>query len=206
MLLPILFLLAASAMSDDSVSKAIKSYEKLSTYSVTLRSKRSSSSQIIRYYYKKPGFVLMEFVKPHRGAVLVYNPETKEARLWPFSAMNSFFITLSPDSRLIKSPTGHTVDKSDIGELLTIAKRLQDNGKAEVLRIEGVAGRKANLIEIEGDGDFTVDGIHRYHLWLEQKTSLPLKASSFDLEGNLLEEVLMEDLEVDVKLDEGLFR
>lgn len=206
MLLPTLFLLAASSISDDSISKAIKSYEKLSTYSVTLRSIRSSSSQIIRYYYKKPGFVRMEFVNPHRGAVLIYNPETKEARLWPFSAMNSFFITLSPDSRLIKSPTGHTVDKSDIGELLTTAKRLQDNGKAEVLRIEGVAGRKANLIEIEGYGDFAVDGIHRYHLWLEQKTSLPLKASSFDLEGNLIEEVLMEDLEVDVKLDEGLFR
>lgn len=45
----------------------------------------------------------------------------------------------------------------------------------------------------------------QYLLWLDRKTSLPIKASSYDKNGGLIEEVLMDDLETNVELPESLF-
>lgn len=65
--------------SDDIIRHAIEHYETVETYVVTLPSvKHGHLSEEIRYYYKKPGYVRMEFITLHKGAVLVYNPETKK--------------------------------------------------------------------------------------------------------------------------------
>ncbi len=200
-----IFLLALASAVADPVSTAIDSYNNVNSYRVTLRSKSANSSEVIRYNYKKPGFVRMEFIKPHNGAVLVYNPINKKAKLRPFGLLKPFILTLSPDSSLIKSPTGHRVDASDIGELLKTVKRLQEMGMTEILGDEAIGERASMKIKVEGVNDHTVDGIHRYLLWLDRKTSLPIKASSYDKNGGLIEEVLMDDLETNVELPESLF-
>lgn len=71
--------------TDDIIQRAIENYQTVDTYVATLRSvKDGHVSEEIKYYYKKPGFVRMEFITPHKGAVLVYNPETNKVRLRPF--------------------------------------------------------------------------------------------------------------------------
>lgn len=205
MLTSLILFLAITSVSPDPVNAAIESYIVVESYQVTLRSRSGDSSEVIRYYYKKPGFVRMEFIKPHKGAVLVYNPSRNEVRLKPFGILNSLVLTLSPDNRLVKSPKGHRVDKSDIGELLKTVRRLQNNGKTEILTDEDVGGRPATLIKVEGNGEFSVDHIHRYHLWLEKKTSMPIKASSYDVSGELIEEVLMYDLEINPRFEGDFF-
>lgn len=112
-----------AAITQDPISIAIENYKGVESYSVTLRSRNDEDfSEIIRYYYKKPGFVRIELIKPYKGAILIYSPFTKEVRLRPFSFWKSFVLTLSPDNRLVKSSRGHRIDASDIGELLRTAK------------------------------------------------------------------------------------
>lgn len=204
-MLAILFMLAASTSSDDPLLKALKSFNGLKTYKVTLRSGESTSPETIRYYYKKPGKVRMEFIEPHKGVVLVYDPVKKEARIWPFQSIKSFSVGLSPENRLIMSPTGHTVDKSDIGDLLKTAKKLQAEGIVRIIGEEVIGGRKSTLIEVRGNRDVSVEGVHIFHIWMDGKMFLPIKAASFDLKGSLIEEVLMDDLTVDVEIDDSLF-
>src|SRR4030067_2570709 len=122
----------------DPVAAAIDSYTSVVSYRVTLRSSSEVSHEVIRYYYKRPGFVGREFTKPHNGAVIVYNPLKREARLRPFPWMNSFILTLSPENRLIKDPRGHMLDKSDIGVLLKAVMELQKMGKTEILKDEAI--------------------------------------------------------------------
>ena len=205
MLSLILVLISATSLSGGLVHSAMESYKNVETYQVTLKSRSSASSEIIRYYYKKPGFVKMEFIMPHNGAILVYNPSTNKVRLRPFPFLKSFILTLSPDSKLIRSAKGHTVDASDIGALLKTAKMLQDRGETEILGDNDVDSRPAVLINIKGEGDFAVDGIHQYFLWFDKNTSLPIKAASYDVKGELLEEVLMNDLEINVEFPEDFF-
>lgn len=199
------FFLLTLMPSQDIISTAIENYNSVESYSVTLRSRSNDSSEEIRYYYKKPGFVRMEFIKPYRGAMLVYSPSKKEARLRPFGFLKSFILTLSPDNSLIKSSKGHRVDESDIGALLKIVKKLQSNGKTEISGEESVGNRPVMVVSVKGEKDFTINGIHRYMLWLDKKSFLPLKVAAYNMKGELMEEVAMDDLMINIGITEDLF-
>lgn len=113
--------------------------------------------------------------------------------------------TLDPDNRLIKSSGGHRIDESDIGALLKSVSLLQKNGKTLVLGEEFVGNRLAVKLDIKGEGGFIVNGLNAYHLWLDRENSLPIKAASFDLDGRLIEEIIMDDLEINVVLPDSFF-
>lgn len=204
MIAALLVLASLGADSIDPIGAAIERYRTVESYQVTLRSSYGDQSDIIRYFYKKPGFVRMDFVQPHKGAVLIYSPLTKEVRLWPFGR-RFFSLTLSPKNRLVLSPTGHRVDRSDIGVLLDNVKTLQRNGRTTVLGEEIVVGKKTTRLVVAGTGAFVVDNVHQYDLWLDSVTLLPLKAVSRDLKDEIIETVEMDDLNVNVKLGNELF-
>lgn len=201
-----IFMLSPSTAYQDPLDAALASYKKVISYRVTLRSRSESSSEIIRYFFKKPGFVRMEFVEPHKGAVLVYNPEKKEARLRPFGFMKPLVLTLKPDNPLITSSRGHRVDASDIGALLETAKLLQEKGRIKTVGRVEAAGKTAVLVAIEGEGNKVVSGtIHRCLLWLDPETLLPVRTLTYDARGSLVEDVTMEDLEINIALPDSLF-
>ncbi len=191
--------------SQDIISTSIESYNSVESYSVTLRSRSDDSSEEMRYYYKKPGFVRMEFTRPHKGAILIYDPSKKEARLRPFGFFKSFILTLSPDNSLIKSSKGHRVDESDISALLKVVKRLQSGGETKVSGEESVGNRPVVVVSVKGERDFTVNGIHRYILWFDKKMFLPLKVAAYDIQGTLIEEVIMDDLQINIGITEDFF-
>lgn len=190
----------------DPVAVAVESYGRVETYSVTLDARSEAGGEKIRYYFKKPGYVRMEFIEPHNGAVLVYDPVAKEVLLRPFGFLKSLVMRLSPQHWLVRSSGGHTVDESDLGALFKRVVALQKGGHTAVLHEEEVGGRMTAVVSVEGADNTAVDGFHRYLLWLDVKSNLPLKVISYDLSGRKLEEVTMADLEVDVRFPEDFFR
>ena len=66
----------------------------------------------------------MDFVKPHKGAALVYRPHTGKVQLSPFGFGKFLILTMKPTAKLMLSPSGHRVDESDIGALLENAQSL----------------------------------------------------------------------------------
>jgi outer membrane lipoprotein-sorting protein len=201
----LLLLLALPLAAADPVTAALERFTAVKTYQVTLRSTSGGEREIIRYYYKKPGFIRMEFKSPHRGAVLVYDPKKKKVRIRPFGMMEPFVLTLDPDNRLVRSSQGHCVDESDLGALLRRVLMLKEKGTAVTDGKEILKGRAAMRVVITGREGMAVDGIHRYRLWLDAASRLPLKVVAYAASGEVLEEVLMDDLAVDVPLPERLF-
>jgi outer membrane lipoprotein-sorting protein len=148
----------------------------------------------------------MEFVRPHKGAVLVFNPLTKKARLRPFGFLKPFVLTLDPGNSLITSPQGRRVDASDLGTFLKTVKSLAEKGKTGVKGNEKVGGMDAVIVEVTGAKGMTVaGGVHRYLLWLDAQTLLPLKTRSFDSDDNMIEDVVMDDLDINVPIPDSLF-
>jgi outer membrane lipoprotein-sorting protein len=188
----------------DPIDAAIERYRTVESYQVTLRSSRGDASDIIRYSYRRPGFVRMDFVQPHRGTVLIYSPLTGKVRLWPFGG-RLFSLTLSPENRLVQSSTGQRVDRSDIGALLENVKALRGNGETKVLGEEPVNGATAVRLTVSGKGNFTVGRVHRYELWLDRGSLLPLKVVSRDLDNEIIETVAMDGLRINVGLGDELF-
>ncbi|CAG0968972.1 sigma-E factor regulatory protein RseB domain-containing protein [Geobacter sp.] len=198
--------LTLAALPANPVDSALANFRQLDSYRVTLRSGHGDSVEVIRYSYKKPGFVRMDFINPHNGAQLVYNPVSKNVRLRPFGFAKLLVLTLSPDNSLVKSAHGHRVDASDLGSLLQQVQRLQEHGKTKIEGETTVGRNGALMVSVVGDKDIVLTGVHSYRLWLDTMTLLPLKAMAYDHNGNLLEEVLMEDLELNPALADELFQ
>jgi len=198
--------LTLAALPVNPVDSALANFRQLDSYRVTLRSGHGDSVEVIRYSYKKPGFVRMDFINPHNGAQLVYNPVSKNVRLRPFGFAKLLVLTLSPDNSLVKSARGHRVDASDLGSFLQQVQRLQEHGKTKIEGETTVGRNGALMVSVVGDKDIVLTGVHSYRLWLDKTTLLPLKTMAYDHNGKLIDEVVFEDLELNPELADELFQ
>jgi len=201
-------LILAAALTGTRLSPlddAIESFRTVETYQVTLRSSHADGEDPIRYFYRKPGFVRMEFIRPHAGAVLVYSPLTRRVRLWPSGAGRFPELGLSPNNPLIRGSGGQTVDKSDVGAMLENVRTLLGQGEAEVLGEARINGRTALHLVVTGAAGVAVAGVYRYELWLDTSTQFPVKVISRDQEEAIIETVRLDALEINVPLPETLF-
>ncbi|MCD6187808.1 MAG: DUF1571 domain-containing protein [Desulfuromusa sp.] len=175
------------------LQQADEQFQALSSYSTTLRS-YGEAEQIITYRYKKPGYVRMDFIKPHKGAAIVYRSDTGKVQLRPFGFIKSMTFNMKPTAKLVLSPRGHRVDESDIGVLLKNAQKLAQSGSLKVLREETVQQNTMVVLEIIGKENVLVDGVHRYLLWLDTRLKLPRIVESYDNANQLIEGLFLDDL------------
>lgn len=205
MLSALMLAAALSGADPDLLTDAIERYRTVESYRVTIRSVHADAEEHLRYFYQKPGFVRMEFIRPHGGAVLVYSPSTQRVRLWPFGVGRFPELNLSPSNPLIQSSRKQRVDQSDVGVLLRNMQTLAQGGSLGSPDEQALAGRQVLHLSVTGAGSLTVAGVHRYELWLDAASLFPLKVISRDLQDAIMETVHMEDAEVDVSLPMNLF-
>lgn len=185
--------MSPAVASEDLLTQAVQQFHSLSSYSATMRS-YGNGEQVISYRYRKPGYVRMDFVKPHQGAALVYRPDTGKVQLRPFGFSTSLTLTMKPTAKLVRSPSGHRVDESDLGFLLKNAQQLALQGSLEKLREESVQQTSMVVLKIVGRDDVLVDGVHSYLLWIDKKLKLPRIVESYDLDNQLIEGLLLDDM------------
>lgn len=189
----------------DLLANAIKNYHSVESYRVTIHSYHADGEEHIRYYYRKPGFVRMEFIRPHDGAVLVYNPLTRRVHLWPFGTGHFPELNLSPGNPLIRSSRGQHIDRSDVGALFENAHALLAGGSAEIAGEENVDGHTVLHLVVTGAGSLAIADVHRYELWLDTLAYLPVKVISRDQQDAIIETVMMKGMEINATLPEALF-
>lgn len=115
---------------NDPISAALHHFEQIESYQVNVHSQSAQGDlTVIRYSYRKPGYVRMDFTEPHKGAALAYDPTRGEVRLWPFGINTLPVLNLSPTNSLIRDKNGHRVDQSDMGTLLSHIHSLQQGGR-----------------------------------------------------------------------------
>ena len=210
-MLPALILAAALASvspigaQPDPLDSAIRHFRSVESYRVTIRSTHDDGEEHIRYYYKKPGFVRMEFVRPHAGAVMIYSPDTGRVRLWPFGAGNFPELSLRPENSIIRSLSGMRVDHSDVGTLFENIRALREQGSTRMLGEETADGRTVLHLMVTGGEGLAVADVHSSELWLDAASQFPVKVISRDIHDAIIETVVMEALEIDGKLPAALF-
>ncbi len=198
--------LATSAAHAAPLDEAIAHYATVESYRVTISASHAGSGgEHIVYYYRKPGFVRMEFISPHSGALLIYSPRTKLVRLWPFGYGHFPELHFNPENPLILASGGQHLDRSDVGVLFGDMHALQMSGGTRVLGEETMDGRAVLHLLTTGADDFTVTGVHQYELWLDSTSLFPVKVISRDKRGAVMETVTMGELQVNPGLPETMF-
>lgn len=194
--------------STNFVQDAVDYYQQVGAYQTVIKSSGSHNSDkpdIIRYYYQKPGYVRMEVIEPFNGAVLVYSPLTERVKLWLFGYGSFPSFSLSPENRLIQSPSGQRVDRSDLGTFYQNVMLLQSQGKTTVIGTDSVAGQSALQVSVQGESGFSVGAVSRMELWLDLTTGFPLKVMSYQADGSLIEMVEMSEYQINPVFPAGFF-
>jgi hypothetical protein len=117
-----------------------------------------------KLYFKKPNLLRFEVLKAGKrsGSVVVRQPDGK-VRGKMGGALSGIKVSLSPDSKMLKSANNYSILESDLGSLLAdAAEQLGPNKTCLVGRVPGVSSQ---IIEIVGsDGSvtarITVDSTH----------------------------------------------
>lgn len=188
------------------IRAAQKHFETLEGYRALLTSTEiDGAGQVIRYYFKAPGFVRMEFVKPNRGALLLYDPVEDRVTVWPFGP-RGFSLSLDPGNFLIRSPSGHRVDRSHVGALLENIRDLQQEGTTQVVGLEDGEAECLVHVRVVGAPDGVVNGVHRYELWLERERLFPSRVEAYDPNDRLIEAVTLTRVVLDPAFREDFFR
>ncbi|CAK0749180.1 exported hypothetical protein [Gammaproteobacteria bacterium] len=101
----------------------------LSLLSISIDAEEESQDEPLRTVIDAQGKQRAQILD---GAVLIYDPVSKQAYLWPFGHQTFPSFTLSPDNSLIQSPTGQQVDRSDVGALYQSVQALWEHGTIEL--------------------------------------------------------------------------
>lgn len=197
---------AAPTISPDPMVLAQEQFAQIAAYQCRIDSRSAQGDRtLMRYSYRKPGYVRMDFSEPHRGAVLIYDPDSGRVRVWPFGIGTLPVLSLSPSNSLVQDPNGHRVDQSDVGTLLRNIRRLQQGGKTTVVGKETLAGQAALHVTILGAAGVSIYGVHRYEVWLEESHGFPTKVVSYDSGGREMETVMMDALVLNLHFPADFF-
>lgn len=186
----------AWAGDDPLLSEMTAAFNALTNYTTLLDSEGEGERSKILYTYKKPGFIRMDFIQPHKGSLLVFNPITNKATLRPFGQW-FFAFDLDPGNRLITDAKGHTVDQSDIGALIRAIQVSGREGSVSPLPPETLENLVCPGIRVEGAKT-------TYLVWVHPKLRLPVKVVKL-FGGGEKEVVFLRNLVVDTSLDDTLF-
>ncbi len=198
----IMFISAAAAAEPDPIGEFERAYSKVDSYSVEIN---SSLGEVVNYSYKKTGHVRMDFIKPHGGAVIVYNPETNKVRVRPFGYVKPLVLTYKPDSRVVRSKNGHQLNDSDLGVLLGSVKKVRDNGIMKVVGEEKIGDVDTIAVSVKAEGGFTDYRVNEYRLWLSKVTKLPVRIDAFGADGKLQERTFLNNIKLNHDFAEGFF-
>lgn len=192
-----LFIAVPAWGGDDTLlSEMGAKFNALTNYTTLLDSEGDGERSKILYTYKKPGFIRMDFIQPHKGSLLVFNPFTNKATLRPFGQW-FFAFDLDPGNRLITDAKGHTVDQSDIGALIRAIQASGREGSVSPLPPETLENLVCPGIRVEGAKT-------TYLVWVHPKLRLPVKVVKL-FGGGEKEVVFLRNLVVDTSLDDTLF-
>ena len=177
----------------------------LAHYSHVVKGKQVDD-RVYDYRFMKPKWIYMKVVEgKNKGAVIVYNPETKMIRGHRGGILSIIKLTLKPTDKRVVSIRGHRADETDFGTILSRLTEYINDTLAQYKGIDKVDNTPAWVIEANGIDSLRYYGAVREVLWIGLD-GYPLKFEHYNKDGILIYRVIYKDLKVDVPIDSKTFK
>ena len=129
------------------------------------------------YTFKKPKKIRLDFKSPHPGMVLVYPDRKGKVGVRPSGWASFIKLSLAPDSFLLKTSSGQSIDQTDMGLLIgNISRSLTDehHGEPEIDEDE-----KFIRVQVLAENHFQQGILTRYEFIIDRVMWLPVGVSEY---------------------------
>ena len=192
----------------DLLNKMKSAYAEVIDYQAAMEVKTYGNDNALEtetflYTFKKPKKIRLDLKSPHHGMVLVYPDRKGKVGVRPSGWASFIKLSLSPDSFLLKTPSGQSIDQTDLGLLIeNISLSLTDerHGGPEIDEDE-----KFIHVQVLAENHFQKGILTRYEFIIDRVMWLPVGVREYTTEKVLQRQIIFRDLKVNIGINDSFF-
>jgi outer membrane lipoprotein-sorting protein len=156
------------------------------------------------YTFRKPDQVRIDMKSPYPGMILVYPDEDGKVYVRLSGLAGFLYLSLSPDSALLKNSAGQRIDQTNLGLLIrNLAHSFTDRRRGEI-RVSREDGRV--LVEVLAEDHFLASVLTLYHVSIDSARWLPVEVKESNPAGVTKRKVIFRNMRTSPGVPEGFFR
>jgi hypothetical protein len=155
---------------------------------------------------RSSGDIRVDLLRPRKGAWLIYRKDMNQVRVKPFSFL-PMTLALAPDSSLITSRFGHTINHADYGSFYSRVLAPSCLLEGCVYLDRGVVlGHNVRIINVAPVFGIARPIFGRMWISLDGKTNLPVSISTMDSQGRFMERITYAHCQWNPQFPKNFFR
>ncbi|MHC1742390.1 MAG: outer membrane lipoprotein carrier protein LolA [Syntrophobacteraceae bacterium] len=157
----------------------------------------------LRYVFKKPNRIRIDFEHPHPGMTIVYPDTRGKVVVRPVRGLSSFLFHFKPESRFVEISPGQQINQTDLGILIANIGRSLNNLFLGDLQLE--EDREHLIIRVLSDNPFARGTPTRYTFTIDKALWLPVAVEESTAARVLKRKVVYEDLRINTGVADRYF-
>ncbi len=157
----------------------------------------------LRYTYRKPGLIRLDFEQPHEGMVIVYPDRDGKVAVRPVNWLPFVILHKEPGDPQAQVSPGQRIDQTDLGLLIKNIKRSVNEGRKGPVTVSSDDNTIA--ITVLAEDHFLPNKQTLYTFVIDKTLWLPVETRERDPEGRLKRTVSFHDLRVNLGFPEAFF-
>ncbi len=157
----------------------------------------------VRYVFKKPNRIRIDFEHPHPGMTIVYPDALGRVVVRPIRGLSSLLFHFRADSAMVEISPGQQVHQTDLGLLIENIGRSVGSLMVGDLHVE--ENRDLLLIRVLSDNPFARGTPTRYTYTIDKRLWLQVAVEESTVAWVLKRKVVYEDLKINTGVKDGAF-
>ena len=159
--------------------------------------------KLIRYTFKKPCSIRLDFEKPDSGIVVVYPDQEGRVEVRPLSWLPFVVLHKSVGDPQMEVSPGQRINQTDLGLLIRNIGRSVNGQRKGPVTVSDDGGRIT--INVLADNHFRKNVITHYTFYIDKKLWLPVSVEERLPDGKLERTVIFHNLKINIKVPDSLF-
>ena len=207
-LLPVRIEGTESIDPESVIARMEEAYKKVNDYRTNLEVRTYAANgpaeiKLIRYTFKKPCSIQLDFEKPDSGMVVVYPDREGKVAVRPLSWLPFVVLHKSVNDPQMEVSPGQRINQTDLGLLIqNIGHSVNGQRKGPVTT---TSDRQNIIISVLADNHFQKNVITHYTFYIDKKLWLPVKVEEKTPDGKLERTVIFHDLKVNIGVPDSFF-
>jgi len=157
-----------------------------------------------QYTFQKPNRIRIDFKRPHSGMIMVYPDLDGKVVVRPYPWAPAFLFRLAPDSVFLKDPSGQTIDRTDLGQLIENIGRSLTKGKRGPIEMKTEGDHF--VVQVPAVNHFRKEEVTRYRFFVHRASWLPFRVEESGPGGAVERIIIFRDLQTNIGIPEDFFR